>query len=163
MSKTHDYASRLTWNGNLGAGTSTYSGYGRDYTVAVDGKPDLRGSADAMFRGSAGLHNPEDLFVASISSCHMLSYLALCARQGVSVVAYEDAATGTLSLDADWNGRFEQVTLSPVVTIAEGGDEALALSLHDDAHRTCFIALSCSVPIHHSATVRFALPGDSVG
>lgn len=154
MPRTHDYSSRLTWNGNLGAGTSSYSGYGRDYTVAVDGKPDMRGSADAMFRGSPALHNPEDLFVASISSCHMLSYLALCARQGVSVVAYEDSATGTLSLDADWNGRFEQVTLNPVVTIAEGGNESLALALHDEAHRTCFIASSCSVPIHHAATVR---------
>jgi len=161
MSKTHDYSSRLVWNGNLGAGTSTYSGYGRDYTVMVAGKPDMRGSADPMFRGSRELHNPEDLFVASISSCHMLSYLALCARQGVSVIAYEDNATGTLALDEAWNGRFEQVTLNPVVTIADGDKEALALAFHDEAHRSCFIASSCSVPIHHLAKIRVAKVDDS--
>lgn len=153
MPKTHDYASHLVWTGNLGGGTSAYAGYGRDYTVAVDGKQEMQGSADPMFRGNPDLHNPEDLFVASISACHMLTYLALCARNGISVVAYEDKATGTLELDADWNGKFQQVTLNPVVTIADRATEVLAIALHEQAHKSCFIAASCSVPIHHVATV----------
>jgi len=61
MGKEHKYRSRVTWNGSLGAGTATYAGYGRDYTVAIDGKPDMLGSADPIFRGSAELPNPEDL------------------------------------------------------------------------------------------------------
>lgn len=156
MSNTHDYASHLVWNGNLGNGTSTYAGYGRDYTVMVDGKPNIRGSADPMFRGDAALHNPEDLFVAALSSCHMLSYLALCARKGVSVLAYEDNATGALSLDVNRKGSFEKVVLNPVVTIADADKHALALALHDEAHELCFIARSCSVPIHHAAIVKIA-------
>jgi len=154
MSKTHEYTTRLEWNGNLGTGTSTYAGYGRDYTVAVHGKPDMRGSADPMFRGNPALNNPEDLFVASISACHMLTYLALCARKGVSVVAYEDNAKGMLVLDADWNGKFQQVILNPVVTIADGEKQSAAIDLHEEAHKACFVAASCSVPIHHAATVR---------
>ena len=156
MAKQHEYKSRLTWNGNLGTGTSTYAGYGRDYTVSIEGKPDLRGSADPIFRGSAELHNPEDLFIAALSSCHMLSYLALCARKGVSVLTYEDNAAGTLVFTADGGGRFEEVTLNPVVTIAHSEKLALAESLHDDAHRLCYIASSSNSTVHHVAVVRVA-------
>lgn len=156
MNKTHDYTARLEWNGNLGHGTATYAGYGRDYTVEIAGKAAMRGSADPMFRGSADLHNPEDLFIAAVSACHMLTYLALCARKGVNVTAYEDDAKGTLELTADGGGRFREVTLHPVVTVADAATESLAMSLHDDAHRLCFIAQSSSSPIHHVATIRIA-------
>ena len=94
----HDYKARLVWDGNLGEGTSTYTGYGRKYRVQFDGKPDLTGSADPIFRGDANIYNPEDLFVASLSSCHLLSYLALCARSKINVIAYEDDAIGTMVL-----------------------------------------------------------------
>lgn len=156
MPNNHEYKTHLVWNGNHGSGTSTYAGYGRDYIVEIDGKPPLRGSADPMFRGSAELPNPEDLFVAALSSCHMLSYLALCAQKGVSVLSYEDHATGMLLLTPDGGGRFEDVTLNPVVTIDDGAKLLLAESLHDDAHRLCYIASSSSTPIHHFAVVRIA-------
>ena len=158
MAEAHDYSAHIIWEGNKGQGTATYSGYGREYRVLVSGKPDLAGSADPMFRGDSARHNPEDLFVAAISGCHLLSYLALCARQGVRVLSYEDEARGRLKLDADGGGRFEEVRLHPHVTIQGQGEEnrALALKLHEEAHRLCFIANSCSVPIRHEATVDFA-------
>jgi organic hydroperoxide reductase OsmC/OhrA len=149
----HEYAARLIWDGNNGHGTETYAGYGREYRVIISGKADLTGSADAMFKGSAGLHNPEDFFLAAISSCHLLSYLALCAQHGVSVLAYEDDARGTLVFTPDGGGRFETVTLHPNVTIADSGQIALAQQLHTAAHKLCYVASSCSVPIHHEATV----------
>ena len=148
----HTYHASLTWDGNLGDGTSTYAGYGRDYHVDVEGKAVLRGSADAIFRGAADLHNPEDLFLASIAACHMLSYLALCARCGVRVLAYEDSASGTLALRPDGGGAFQSVTLSPVVTVASDTDVAAAIALHQTAHAACFIASSCRVPIVVDAT-----------
>jgi organic hydroperoxide reductase OsmC/OhrA len=153
--KSHEYRSHLIWNGNRGDGTATYAGYGRDYAISIDGKPELHGSANAAFRGDPAVHDPEDLFLAAISSCHMLSYLALCARGGIQVVAYEDDAQGTLVLNASGGGRFEEVTLRPVVTIA-AGDPDVAQRLHEKAHELCFIASSCSVPIHHQATIRVA-------
>lgn len=152
--KAHRYDSHLIWDGNTGDGTATYQGYGRNYRVLVDGKAELHGSANPMFRGDAGVHDPEDLFLASISSCHMLSYLALCAREKISVVAYEDHAEGTLMLEGG-GGRFTEVVLHPKVTIASG-DAERAAALHERAHELCFIAASCSVPIRHEATIEVA-------
>ena len=151
--RSHEYRTHLHWDGNLGEGTSTYAGYGRQYRVLIDGKPELSGSANPIFRGDAARHDPEDLFLAAISSCHMLSYLALCARNGVRVVAYEDRASGTLELDSSGGGRFREVTLRPEVTI-EGSDMERAAHLHETAHEQCFIASSCSVPIRHEAVIR---------
>ena len=154
--KSHEYAARLVWDGNMGTGTATYAGYGRQYRVLIAGKPELSGSADPMFRGDAAVHNPEDLFLAAISSCHMLSYLALCARQGINVLAYEDDASGTMSFDGKGSGKFDEVTLHPRVTIADLSQRDLALQLHEAAHEVCFIANSCSVPIRHEATIQGA-------
>jgi len=154
MKGAHEYSSRLIWEGNTGAGTATYAGYGRQYRVVAAGKPDIIGSADPAFRGDADKLNPEDLFVASLSSCHMLSYLALCALQGVRVLAYEDDAKGTMTVTADGGGKFEEVVLSPKVTISDSKNVALALNLHDKAHEQCFIANSCSVPVRHKPIVK---------
>jgi len=140
----HRYATRTVWEGNLGEGTARYTGYGRAYRVVIAGKADLAGSADPAFRGQADRHNPEELFLAAVSACHMLSYLALCARRGLRVVGYQDAAEARLDLDA---GRLADITLRPEVILAPGGDAAVAAELHDAAHARCFIARSCAVPI----------------
>ena len=151
---THDYKARLIWDGNLGAGTTSYTGYGRKYRLLIEGKPELTGSADPMFRGDANVYNPEDLFVAALSSCHLLSYLALCARTKINVVAYEDNASGILLLRPDGGGIFESVTLRPVVTLAPGSDEKRAMELHETAHDLCFIAASVKVPVLHEPQIR---------
>jgi organic hydroperoxide reductase OsmC/OhrA len=157
----HDYKARLVWDGNLGAGTTTYTGYGRKYHLQIDGKPDLIGSADPMFRGDANIYNPEDLFVAALSSCHLLSYLALCARTRINVIAYEDNASGTLVLRPDGGGKFESVTLRPVVTIAPGGDEKRALELHETAQALCFIAAAVNIPVLHEPQIKVAQGADA--
>ena len=154
MSKTaHEYAARIVWDGNTGDGTATYDGYGREYRALVTGKPDLAGTADAAFRGDPHKHNPEDLFLTAISSCHLLSYLALCARRGIVVLAYEDDAWGRMVASENGGGKFEEVVLRPRVTIANEKDRATAEQMHDTAHELCYIANSCSVPIRHEATI----------
>jgi organic hydroperoxide reductase OsmC/OhrA len=149
----HRYASHLVWEGNRGDGTADYRTYGRGYRVRVEGKPDLAGSADPAFRGDPSLPNPEDLFLAAISACHMLSYLALCAKYRIVVLAYEDRAEGTMREDGRGGGRFEEVVLAPRVTLSPESDRERALALHERAHEQCFIAASCSVPIRHRAEV----------
>ncbi len=149
----HRYVTRLVWEGNLGKGTSEYGGYSRRFRVSLDNKPDLSGSADPAFRGEADRHNPEDLLVASLSSCHMLAYLALCARKGVTVVGYTDEAHGVMNVFPDGGGRFESVTLHPRVTIADPAMQDLAVDLHEHAHAVCFIAGSCNFPVRNSPTV----------
>lgn len=152
----HEFKAHLFWEGNLGDGTSSYETYGRQYRTVIEGKRDLQGSAAPEFRGEAEKHNPEDLFLAAIASCHLLSYLALCARHRINVLSYEDQASGTLLLDASGGGRFTEVVLRPSVTIAPGGDVDKAHALHERAHQLCFIANSCSVSIRHEAVVTVA-------
>lgn len=150
---THRYEARLVWTGNTGKGTADYASYGRGYHVSIRGKADLVGSADPVFRGDAATHTPEDHFLAAIAGCHMLSYLALCARRGVHVVAYEDEARGILRLDGHGGGAFEQVTLSPHVVVSDAAQVRLATDLHDHAAALCFIASSCRTPVHHQPVV----------
>ncbi len=147
MKHEHPYAARLIWDGNLGEGTASYAAYGRQYRVQVAGKPDLPGSADPVFRGDSGRHNPEDLYLGAIAACHLLSYLALCARRGLKVLAYEDSADGLLRLERDGSGRFVAITLRPHVRIAAGESAELARTLHEEAHRQCFLAASTATPI----------------
>ena len=154
MKGEHHYKQRLIWDGNRGDGTSSYAKYGRNYRLLIEGKPEIHGTADTAFRGEAEKWNPEDLFLGAISSCHMLSYLALCARERISVLSYEDEATGVMKEDGKGGGRFEEVTLHPIVTIADPAHAQRAQELHERAHQLCFIASSCSVPIHHRAEVR---------
>jgi organic hydroperoxide reductase OsmC/OhrA len=150
----HQYQAHLIWDGNHGDGTSDYATYGREHRAIIEGKPVIHASADAAFRGDAEKLNPEDLFLTAIASCHMLSYLALCAKYGISVLTYEDRATGTMREDGKGGGRFEEVVLHPVVTIANAEQIERAEKLHERAHELCFIANSCSVPIHHRPEVR---------
>ena len=152
MARTHDYHARLTWTGAERGATTSYAAYSREWSVAVDGRPALRGSADALFRGDPALHNPEDLLLAALSSCHLLSYLALAARAGLHVVAYDDAARGTMAFEGG-GGRFTEVVLRPRVTVAAGADAELAQRLHDAAHAQCFIAASVSFPVRHEPEV----------
>ena len=152
----HRYAAVLEWRGNRGSGTSRYDGYGREYAALVEGKPPLRGSADPAFLGDPGLHNPEDLLLIALCSCHMLSYLALCARQRVHVVAYSDHAEGVMQMRADGGGQFSSVLLQPRVVVDDEAMVGRAIALHEQAHRLCFIANSCNFPVAHRAMVHAA-------
>ena len=154
--RRHEYAARLEWTGHHGAGTTSYETYGRDYTIAIDGKPPLAGSADPAFRGDPARHNPEDLLLAAASSCHLLSYLALCARARIVVLRYADEASGTMEEDGRGGGRFTDIVLRPRVVVADAAQRDRALALHAKAHELCFIANSLALPVRHEATVEVA-------
>ncbi|MEQ8652865.1 MAG: OsmC family protein [Kiloniellales bacterium] len=153
MAREHSYKATITWTGNLGEGTPDYRSYGRSHRIEIEGKPALEGSADAAFLGDPQLHNPEDLLLAAVSTCHMLWYLHLCSDAGISVLAYRDSVRGTMTQDADGGGRFTSLSLHPEVTIAPGGDAAKAEALHGPASAKCFIANSLNLPVDHKATI----------
>lgn len=152
MTKTHEYRAEVTWTGATEGPVKDYRGYDRTYTIAIAGKPVLMGSADPMFLGNPALHNPEDLLVAALSACHMLTYLALAARAGLEVRAYSDSASGIMVLEGG-GGRFTEVTLRPRVSLAPGSDLERAHALHDTAHGDCFIANSVNFPVRNEAKV----------
>ncbi|MFT3946829.1 MAG: OsmC family protein [Agriterribacter sp.] len=151
MAASHHYTTKLTWTGNSGSGTKTYSSYSRNHIISADGKNDIAGSSDPAFRGDKSRYNPEELLVASLSSCHMLWFLHLCTEAGVVVVNYEDEAKGTMIETADGGGYFTEVILYPVITIEGIVDKEKLDMLQQEANRKCFIAASCNFPIRHEA------------
>lgn len=151
--KRHRYEAKVTWTGNPGDGTASWRGYRRDYAISAAGKPAILGSSDPGFRGDPARWNPEELLVASLSACHELWYLGLCAQAGVVVTAYEDAAQGVMVEETGGAGQFVSVTLRPRVTLAAGSDAGQARMLHQKAHEMCFIARSVNFPVACEPTV----------
>lgn len=152
----HTYRTDLVWTGNLGTGTSTYRGYERAHEVSAPdapGVPVLLGSSDPAFRGDASRWNPELLLLAALSQCHMLSYLHVCAVNGVTVTGYTDRAAGTMTQTPDGGGHFTEVVLHPEVEVADASAAQKAAALHEDAHRLCFIANSVNFPVRHEPVV----------
>jgi organic hydroperoxide reductase OsmC/OhrA len=149
----HNYHARVEWTGNDGAGTASRT-FARDNEIAAPGRPTIPGSAPAEFGGDGLGWAPEDLFVAAVSQCHMLTYLFLCARAGIVVESYRDEAFGTLSI-AGGTGRITVVELDPVVTIS-AGDPVAAQNLHADASAGCFIgnSVTCEVHVRGSVTAQ---------
>lgn len=152
MKGQHNYNVTVTWTGNKGKGTTDYRSYERSHSVRIEGKEEILCSSDPAFRGDKSKHNPEELFLSSISSCHMLWYLHLCADQGIVVVDYADNATGIMQETEDGGGHFTEVVLHPVVTVKDTSMIDLANALHTKANQFCFIANSCNFPIHHKPT-----------
>jgi organic hydroperoxide reductase OsmC/OhrA len=156
MNKEHHYKTKVTWTGNRGEGTRSYKEYDRSHRISIGNKPDIEGSSDTAFMGDATKHNPEDMLLASLSSCHMLWYLHLCADKGIVVTDYTDEATGTL-LQTGTGGYFTEVILHPVVTVTDAGRVEEANTLHHDANKHCFIANSCNFPVKHLPVCKAAI------
>lgn len=153
MKKHHDYAVSLRWTGNNGKGTLNYKAFERSHIISVVNKPDILGSSDPAFRGDMTKYNPEELLVASLSSCHMLWYLHLCSEAGVIVTNYSDNATGTMTETLDGGGRFTKVVLNPVVIVTELLMIEKAYQLHKKANELCFIANSMNFKVEHNPNV----------
>jgi organic hydroperoxide reductase OsmC/OhrA len=147
--KEHVYHTNLQWTGNTGKGTASYRGYERSHQITVEGKPSISCSSDPSFRGDKSKYNPEELFLASLSSCHMLWFLHVCAEAGVVVLEYTDSAKGIMQETEDGNGKFKEVILRPQVSVQEKWMMEKVDALHDKAHHFCFIANSCNFPVRH--------------
>lgn len=140
---THRFAVTNRWTGNLGTGTSEYTAYSRNHEISGAGKAAaIAGSSDTAFRGDGSRYNPEELLVASLSTCHMLWMLHMCADAGIAITEYSDEASGELALHADGGGEFVTATLRPRMIITDAARVEDAMKLHHRAHELCFIARS---------------------
>ena len=149
MIGAHHYAVNIAWTGNRGTGTSGYRDYGRDHLITATGKAPISGSADPAFHGDADRWNPEELLLAALSECHLMSYLHVAVKHGVQVVAYADGAVGSMVQTTDGGGHFTEATLRPRVTVADPGQVELAQSLHAEAARLCFIGAAVNFKVVH--------------
>lgn len=159
MAREHRYRATTTWTGNLGTGTSAYRAYSRNHEIRATGKEAvIPGSSDPAFRGEAGRYNPEELLVGSLSACHMLWVLHLCADAGIVVTEYSDEAAGVMVEHEDGSGEFTAVTLRPHMSITDSGRVAETRALHGRAHELCYISRSVRFPVTLEPTV-IAVPG----
>jgi organic hydroperoxide reductase OsmC/OhrA len=147
MLGTHQYTVGVEWHGNRGTGTSGYRDYSRELIVSAAGKHQLEGSADKPFRGDPARWNPEELLLAALAQCHLLSYLHVAVTVGVVVTAYQDDAHGTMVEDEKGAGAFTEVVLRPRVTVADASMVEAARAAHHRAHELCFIANSVNFPV----------------
>ena len=150
--REHIYEATLTWTGASAGPTTDYRSYSREYLIEFPGKAALGGSADPTFLGDPRLHNPEELLLAALSACHMLSYLTVCARDKIAVKSYRDEAIGTMAIK-DGRMRFISVLLRPHVIITEPEKVERARALHAAAHAECFIANSVNFPVGNDPAV----------
>ena len=155
--KHHTYEIRVKWTGNDGEGTKTYTSYRRAHMISAEGKVPIQGSSDPSFLGDGTRYNPEELLVASLSSCHMLWYLHLCSVNGMTVLDYQDPATGLMEEHEDGSGKFARVVLRPHVKILAGDDWTKARGLHSVAHKLCFIARSVNFLVEVAPEISEAL------
>lgn len=153
MQKQHTYKTNIEWTGNRGEGTINYRGYDRSHNISVANKALINASSDPAFMGDASKYNPEELLVASLSSCHMLWYLHLCSDDGIVVTEYKDEATGIMQ-ETMSGGHFTEVTLHPSVTITDKTKIDRANELHHEANKKCFIANSCNFPVKHEPSCK---------
>lgn len=151
--KTHHYKAIIQWTGNRGTGTSGYRDYDRNHTISVENKAIIDGSSDPSFRGDKTKHNPEEMFLSSLSSCHMLWYLHFCSEAGIIVIDYTDEATGIMEETSNGSGHFTEITLHPTVTVSEESMIEKAEKFHHQANEYCFIANSVNFPVKHIPVV----------
>ena len=137
----------LRWNRN--GKPFTYEGYSRDHEWIFEGGQRLTGSAAEAFLGSPEGVDPEEALVVALSSCHMLTLLAIAAKKGWTVESYDDDAEGTLGKNADGKLSLTHVTLRPRIVFAEGTvlDADTLQYLHHQAHEHCFIANSVKTEV----------------
>lgn len=125
----------------------TYAEYSRQYTISSpQKKATITGTAAPAYFGTHEDYNPEELLIAALSGCHMLSYLAVAANSKIEILHYEDDASGLLEKQGS-SMKFKEITLKPKIKLANSADEPKALALHDKAHHICFIANSINFPV----------------
>jgi organic hydroperoxide reductase OsmC/OhrA len=141
-----EHKATIAWS--RGGRDFTYEAYSRDHTWTFDGGVRVAASAAPAFLGNPALVDPEAAFVASVASCHMLTFLAIAARKRLVVESYEDAAVGHLEKNAEGRLAVTRVTLSPKIAFGAKTPAAEELAhLHEQAHANCFIANSVRTEI----------------
>lgn len=157
MKREHQYTIAIKWTGNLGMGTDSYTAYTRDHIIKKEGANGIEGSSDPVFRGDPNKYNPEELLLSTLSSCHMLVYLHLCAVNGITITAYEDQPEGLMVEDENGSGRFVSAVLKPRIEILEESKLAEASRLHEQAHKGCFIANSVNFKVDVDPKINIGL------
>jgi peroxiredoxin-like protein len=152
MSQQHTFEGTLHWSGGSRTDEQGRLKLARAFVVRFRDKPPIEGSSPGVFSGDDTRHNPETLMVASLMSCHHLTYVAVCERAGIELLEYVDSATGTLAIK-DGKMRMVEVVLWPQVRVANAAQLEQARELHAKAHANCFMSNSVNFEVRVEPTV----------
>ncbi len=145
-----EHKAHLTWNRN--GADFAYKTYSRNHIWTFDNGAKLEASAATQYLGDPGCVDPEQAFVASLSSCHMLTFLALASFQKLTIESYEDEAVGHMAKNDAGKMVIGLVDLHPKIVFAEGVNPSREQleKLHHKAHEECFLAnsVTCDIVTH---------------
>jgi organic hydroperoxide reductase OsmC/OhrA len=141
--KTFTYKSQLNWTGHQSG------------LLDSDGKQSLFVSSPPEFKGSSGHWTPEDMFVASVETCTMLTFLALAHRNNYLILSYSSKAEGILEfVEGDY--RFTTINVHPIISVADMETAEAVEKIIPDVHRHCIITNSIRAEVNIKADVRIA-------
>jgi len=146
MSQEFPFQTRVRWIGTSKPGPLAPSSYTRDMLVEPEGKPPIAGSSARRFRGDDSRYNPEDLMLASLAECHILTYLTQSALAGIRVMSMEVEASGVIAT-IEGKTRFREATIRCRTRVEKADDIERAVHLHEKAHAECFMSNSVNFPI----------------
>jgi organic hydroperoxide reductase OsmC/OhrA len=152
----HTFEVTLNYPATAGQLTPPDANFSRNSTMRAAGKHQVAASSPAAFGGDSDRYNPEELMLMSLSQCHMLTYLAVAAKKRITIVGYEDRATGELGIGPHGVAgkmSMQKAVLHPRVTVAKGTDLADANAIHEKAHANCFMANSVNFPVTAEPTI----------
>ncbi len=128
---------------------------GRRAIISSEGKPDLETSSPPEFKGDAGFWTPEELFVASVNLCTLMTFVAFAQRKQLDFVSYESAAEGVLEF-VESKYRFTEIILRPHLLLKSESEVGLARQILDDAHRACLVSNSITATVKLAPEIRIA-------
>jgi organic hydroperoxide reductase OsmC/OhrA len=139
-SRTFTYRTNTAWRGE------------RAGMLSADGKPTIRVASPPEFNGEAGVWTPEDLFVASVETCHMATFIAFAAQKELPVVSYESHANGVLEfIEGDY--RFTRIVIFPTIVVANSEAESQVHAILREAQKHCLVANSIASIVEVNPTI----------
>jgi peroxiredoxin-like protein len=141
--KSFNFRTRTIWIG------------GKAGALRAEGKPDLKIGSPPEFRGEAGIWTPEDLFVAAVETCTLMTFAAFAERLKIPVVSYESSAEGLLEF-VDGGYQFTRIELRPVVRVGTPEAVEQARKTLGDAHRACLVSRSVKTEVTIEADIQVA-------
>ena len=137
-----EYGATVAWHLKPGA-SFDYEHFNREHEWTFAGGEVVQASASPDYFGSGNRVSPDEAVIAATSSCHMLTFLSVAAKQGLKVLSYIDQPSGTVEKNADGRMAITRIVLRPRVVFDDADMDGPALEkLHDSAHRNCFVANS---------------------
>jgi organic hydroperoxide reductase OsmC/OhrA len=128
---------------------------GRRAVICSEGRPEIEASSPPEFKGDPGFWTPEDLFVASVNLCTLMTFVAFAQRKELDFLSYESAAEGVLEF-VEGKYRFTEVILHPHLVLKSESDIGRAQQILDDAHKSCLVTNSLTTTVKVFPEIRVA-------